>query len=76
MNKNRRKRIKEAVALLTTAFSIVEHISDDEHDCLDNMPENLEYSERYEKMENAVDKLDDAAQGIQDVIDLLNEAAE
>ena len=76
MNKNRRKRIKEAVALLTTAFSIVEHISDDERDCLDNMPENLEYSERYEKMESAVDKLDDAAQGIQDVIDLLNEAAE
>lgn len=75
MNKKRRKRIREAVALLATAFSIVEHISDDERDCLDNMPENLEYSERYEKMENAVDKLDDAAQGIQDVIDLLNEAA-
>lgn len=76
MNDVRRVKLDKAVSLLETAFSIVDCALDEERSCLYNMPENLEYSERYEKMENAVDKLDDAAQGIQDVIDLLNEAAE
>lgn len=76
MNNTRRKNLKKAISYLGMAFSLVDDARGEEQDCLYNMPENLEYSERYEKMENAVDKLDDAAQGIQDVIDLLNEAAE
>ena len=76
MNDKRRSKIYRAVSILETAFSLIDNARSEEQDCLYNMPENLEYSDRYEKMENAVDKLDDAAQGIQDVIDLLNEAAE
>ncbi len=76
MNDKRRNKIYRAVSILETAFSLIDNARSEEQDCLYNMPENLEYSDRYEKMENAVDKLDDAAQGIQDVIDLLNEAAE
>jgi len=76
MNNDRRKSLRTAISYLDMAFSLVDDARSEEQDCLYNMPENLEYSERYEKMENAVDKLDDAAQGIQDVIDLLNEAAE
>ncbi len=76
MNKDKRTRIAQAVSLLETAFNIVESVRDDEQDCLDNMPENLEYSERYEKMENAVDKLDDAISSIEEAKDALGEAAE
>ena len=76
MNKKRRENIAKAVAILTTAFQIVESIRDEEQDCIDNMPENLEYSERYEKMENAVDKLDDAMSSIEEAKDALEEAAE
>lgn len=32
---------------------------DEEQDCLDNMPENLSDSERYQKMEATIDLLDD-----------------
>lgn len=62
--------------MLETALNIVEIARDEEQDCLDNMPENLEYSDRYEKMENAVDKLEDAISSIEEARDALEEAAE
>lgn len=76
MNKARRKSIRQAMSYLDMAFNLVESARDEEKDCLDNMPENLEYSERYEKMENAVDKLDDAVSSIEEARDALEEAAE
>ncbi len=33
---------------------------DQEQDCIDNTPENLQGTERFEEMEEAVDKLQDA----------------
>ena len=75
MNKYRREEIAKAVSLLETAFILIESIRDEEQGALDNMPENLEYSERYEKMENAVDKLDDAISSIEEAKDALGEAA-
>lgn len=76
MNKARRKNLKQAMLYLDMAFNLVENARDDEQDCLDNMPENLEYSERYEKMENAVEKLEDAISSIEEAKDALEEAAE
>lgn len=76
MNDKRRSRISKAVSMLESAFSIIEAVRDEEQGCLDNMPENLECSERYEKMENAVDKLDDAISSIEEAKDALEEAAE
>ena len=76
MNKNRRKDIAKAASMLEAALNIIEITRDEEQDCLDNMPENLEYSERYEKMGNAVDKLDDAISSIEEAKDALEEAAE
>ena len=76
MNNIRRKNLKKAMSYLDMAFHLVEDARDEEQDCLDNMPENLEYSERYEKMENAVDKLDDAISIIEEAKDALEEAAE
>ncbi|MCI9516617.1 MAG: hypothetical protein HFI80_06195 [Lachnospiraceae bacterium] len=37
---------------------------DDEQDCLDNMPENLLYSEKCEKMEDAINKLEEAVEQV------------
>ena len=76
MNKNRRAKISEAVSILETALKIVEVVRDEEQDCFNNMPENLESSYRYEKMENAVDRLDDAVSSIEEARDALEEAAE
>ena len=50
MNDKRRKRLREAVKMLDHAWSIVELAQEEEEDGMDNMPENLQGSERYEKM--------------------------
>jgi len=41
---------------------------------LDNMPENLEGSERYSTMESAIDSLDDAIDKIEEAQDSIDEA--
>lgn len=76
MNDKKRSKIAKAVSLLEAALSIVEVVRDEEQDCFNNMPENLESSYRYEKMENAVDRLDDAVSSIEEARDALEEAAE
>lgn len=76
MNNKRRERISKAVSMLEAALNVIEVVRGEEQNCLDNMPENLEYSERYEKMENAVDKLEDAISSIEEARDALEEAAE
>lgn len=74
MNDKRRKRLSEASALLSRASDIISDVLDEEQDCLDNMPENLQYSDRYESMEAAVDRLNDALSELASVEDSLSEA--
>lgn len=69
MNKQRRSRLREALHGLTSIIAILQGVCDKEEDCADNYPENLQGSERYEQMENAVDNLNEA-------IDKLEEAKE
>ena len=42
-------------------------IAADEQDYLDNIPENLQGSERYEAGENAVENLEDAIDWLEDI---------
>ena len=74
MNDKRRKRLSEASALLSRASDIISDVLDEEQDCLDNMPENLQYSDRYENMEAAVDRLNDALSEIDSAENSLSEA--
>ena len=52
--------------MLTNAATIVETVCDKEQDCVDNYPENLQSTERFEHMEAAVDSLNDALEKIDD----------
>ena len=74
MNNVRRKKLKDAVTLLSRASEIVSDARSQEEDCLDNMPENLQMSDRYEDMEKAVDCLEDAETSIDDAISKIEEA--
>lgn len=74
MNKERRGSLKEATALLDQAADIITVARDDEQYCLDNLPENLQNSERYENMEKAVDDLEEALDRIDDVKSCISEA--
>lgn len=76
MNKARRKQISEIINALEIAMSSIDSVRDDEQYYLDNIPENLQGSDRYSIAEDAVDNLDNAYDSIQEVIDYLSAAAD
>lgn len=66
MDDKRRGRLRDALRMLSNAAFIVETVCDKEQDCVDNYPENLQSTERFEHMEAAVDSLNDALEKIDD----------
>lgn len=90
MNKPRRKQIQDVIERLGTLqgemeslMEDIESIQADEEEYRDNMPENLQGSERYEiadaacdALESAKDSLEGSKDGIDEVISSLEEASE
>ena len=76
MNNDRRKEINKAIALLQEALSILETARDEEGDYFNNMPENLQSSERGQKAEEAYGYLEDACCNLEEVISNCENAAE
>lgn len=72
MNNTRRELLSRVGALLDQAYGIVSTALDQEQNCLDNMPENLQDSERYQKMESAVDNLESAVDSIEEAKDSIS----
>lgn len=66
MDTKRRNRLRDALKLLANVAAIVESVCDKEEDCMDNYPENLQSTERFEHMEAAVDNLNDALEKLDD----------
>lgn len=64
MNNKRRDLLRSAIKHLDKALNCVGQALDEEQDCFDNMPENLESSECYEKMDIAISNLYDAIENI------------
>ena len=78
MNKARRKELSKVVSELNIikdkdalydCINTLESIRDDEQDYYDNIPENLQYSQRAEDSEAAIENIEEA-------LDLLNELYE
>lgn len=76
MNKTRRKELGQVIYGLGKIqdredlyawIDILDNLKDEEQDYYDNIPENLQYSQRAEDSEAAIDNLDEA-------LDLLNDA--
>lgn len=88
MNNPRRKRIAEVISRLQAAEEEIqaireeiEEIREEEQEYLDNIPENLQSSEKYEKAENAVACIESAIDNIdcidfEEITSSLEEAAE
>lgn len=74
LNDKRRNLIKGVKATLDDVESRLDVIRDDEEDSLNNMPDNLQYSDRYERLEAAVDALNDALELIDQLKDRLDDA--
>ncbi|MDR1020162.1 MAG: hypothetical protein LBL73_05340 [Synergistaceae bacterium] len=69
MNKARREALLDVSRQIRDIAERLESLWHDEEEYLDNMPENLQGSERYEKA-------DEAVRSIESAIDILNEAVE
>ncbi len=74
MNRTRRKCLANLSELLEELRISVETLRDEEQEYMDNMPENLQGSERYEVAEAAISNLDDAMDSIGDAISSIEEA--
>jgi flagellar biosynthesis chaperone FliJ len=72
MNKLRRKQLDEIIEKIQAASEELESIMNDEEEYRDNMPENLQGSEKYEtadaaceSMQEAIDQLEEAVSSIE-----------
>lgn len=86
MNKKRRKEIDEAIkranelqVMLQELQGFIEEIRDEEQEYIDNIPENLQGSKRYEVAEISMENLDNAVDwfcnaDIEDLVSLLEES--
>lgn len=78
MNKEQRKLLEKLASHIEDVIADLETIRDEELEKVDNAPENLRYSERYEQMQeiadsilSVIDELDNAVKELRtDVIDL------
>lgn len=75
MNNRKRDKLKEAKILLGKASGLISSVLEEEEDCLDNMPENLQASEKYERMEDAISKLESAVEHIDNAQEDIDEAS-
>ena len=59
MNKIRKKELAKIIDLLSEAKERLESVRDEEEEAFDNLPENLQESERGQSMQNAIDAMND-----------------
>lgn len=76
MNASRRKVIASIVSDVSALQERVYEMLQEEQDILDNMPEGLQSSERGEKVQEAIDNLQSAYDGLDEISSSLESAAE
>ena len=69
MNKERRKSIAKARDMVAEALSLVEVARDDEQDAFDCMPDNLQQSERGDRLEENVQALEEIIGALEGAFD-------
>lgn len=73
MNNNRLKKILNIITAMSDIEEELNDILNEEQRYLDNMPENLQYSSRGERAENAIDNLEESIESLHSSIEYLNE---
>lgn len=74
MNDKRREKLRRAILLIEEVEDIIESAQDAEQESMDNIPESLQSSDRYEKMEQVYGALAHAADHCEIIADLLRAA--
>jgi len=73
MNNVRRKNIEKVIGMISDARSLLEELMSEEEEYRDNMPENLQGSERYEKADEACCSMEEAIGNMEDIESSLEE---
>jgi len=60
MNNKKRALLQQALELRDKMCDIISGVLDEEQECLNNMPENLQISEKYERMEAVIELLEES----------------
>ena len=76
MNKARRKARDEVISKIEEAKELLENLQAEEEEYRDNMPENLQGSERYEAADAAVDNMSSAVDALDEAISSIESAQE
>ena len=74
MNKDDRKELNHARALILEGAAIVETIADGEREKYDNMPEGFQQSERGLAFEEIADQLDTAKETLEQAVTEIEES--
>lgn len=74
MNDKRRGKLQRAIDFIERAYGIIDDVRFEEQDSMDNIPETLQGSERYVRMEDACDALERAYDYCDSAIDALSDA--
>ena len=73
MNKLRRSKIENIITKLSNLEDCVNDILNEEQECFDNIPENLQESERGEEMQRCIEALEAANDSLCECIEILEE---
>lgn len=76
MNKQRRIVLEKLAGQITDAKDELENIMGEEEECRDNMPENLQGSEKYEKANEACNAIYEAISQLEEAISNIETATE
>ena len=76
MNKAHRKALDEVISKIEEAKELLENLQAEEEENRDNMPENLQGSERYEAADAAVDNMSSAVDALDEAISSIESAQE
>lgn len=76
MNNTRRKELERIVDVVSELKEHLEMLQGEEEEYRDNIPENLQGSERYEKADTACDNLYSAVSSLEEALDSINESME
>ncbi len=76
MNKPRRKTLKELSNQLSDVRDTLEMVKDEEEEYRDNIPENLQGSEKYEKTDAYCDSLYEDVSNLEEAIEQIQSTIE
>lgn len=74
MNRVRRNALEKLMLKIEEVVSELETLKDEEDEYRDNMPENLQYGERYEVSAAASEAMEYAMDNLTEAMDSINEA--